>query len=281
LAVLQKSKIWEKKMIENDAMATVYLQGLAITCFNKELGRSESLLLRQANHNLSIKIIKQKNGDETVLADYKETDDELNRLGLEIEIFGSKNAKVDSFSKHQPNQFNRLDESLNDENHLDWIMDLEGKELHNTKLIPTGNSTILHNMPLTKLFIKNGYFYTERKTQYILEKVEKINGVEVDSSKFGRVGFIMACDIPADEVTLKISGKSDILLNTEPGAKYKIIIDNLRPGGDFDNDLPEYYKVLTDPANREFDFRKWTSSSGEQNCNEVILGKTGSINGFG
>jgi hypothetical protein len=267
--------------IDEKPTATIYIQGLAITCFNKEKGRSETAFLRQIEHNLSLKIIKVKDEKEEILYEFNETNEDLPRKNLSIEISGIGNPKTKGFSKFEPNVFNRSQGELNDKKHLGWIIDLESNEFHNKKLAPIEQAESLHDLPLTPLFIENAHFYTEQRTQYKVEKIEIIDKTEVSRSYFGKIGVVLAGDITAEEIIINILGKSTISLNAEKDVTYKIFIDNLRPLGDFENDAPIYYKVVFDSDGREFDFQILTALVNPYNCNKIILGETETIEGLG
>ncbi|MCU0239950.1 MAG: hypothetical protein MUC29_10955 [Pyrinomonadaceae bacterium] len=266
--------------IDEKPTATIYIQGLAITCFNKEKGRSETAFLRQTEHNLSLKIIKVKDEKEEILYEFSETNEDLPRKNLSIEISGIGNPKTKGFSKFEPNVFDRSQGELNDKKHLGWIIDLESNEFHHKKLAPTEQAESLHDLPLTPLFIENAHFYTKQRTQYKVEKIEIINKTEISRSYFGKIGVVLAGEIKAEEIIVNISGKSLISLKDEADVTYKIFIDNLRPFGDYENDAPEYYKVIFDSDNRQFDFRMLTAANGPYNCNKIILGETETIEGL-
>jgi hypothetical protein len=265
---------------ENDNFVTIYLEGLMICCINPQKQRFEAALLRQSNHDFTLRIAKYKTGEK--IEDHTYLNMDLADVSLEIEGIGSP--KYEGVKTLTAQSFNRQNESLNDEQDIRWFVDLEGEEFHNNKLHPTGESLSKHDMPLTPVFIKNAELSVGGITNYTYDKVEIDSaGKIINTEFFGKCGFILAAAINADLVSIKAQGP--VLpfneLHQKDGFTYKIFITNLREDGDDSSELPVYYKVLQSASGRKFNLEKTPAEVeayfGKTNCAKVFLSKTESI----
>lgn len=229
-------------MNESDAVALVYYQGLGISCFNPMLDRFETAILRESGHSFSINIQKEANEQTYGIAFF----DNIPREDVSIHITGLGNPSVVGYETYEPGYFDRT-ATTNDVNDLRWIVDM--CQLHETELSPTGESGSEHDMPISRLYIKNAEFYTKAYTDYDTNIIVKDSGENVIADGlFGKYGYILGAKIIADTIEIEFGGmnQSTINLEKETGTVYKIFISNMREGEDPTSDFPEYYKVVED-----------------------------------
>lgn len=266
---------------ENNNFVTIYLEGLMICCVNPKKQRFESALLRQTNHDFTIRVAKYKNDKK--IEDYTYKDIDLENISLDIE--GSGNYQYEGAKTLTYKNFERQNEEINDAQDIRWFVDLEGEEFHNNKLEPTGESFSEHKMPLTTVFIKNSELSVGGVTNYTYDKIEiDPDGKIINEEFFGKCGFILKSAINADTVTITAQGFNLPFeeLNKNDGFTYKIYITNIREEGDDSSELPVYYKVLKSSSGRKFNLEKTLDEEvdayfGRYNCAKVFLSKTESI----
>ena len=242
------TKANEKKQIDQKAVtATIYVEGLAISCFNTAEGRYEAAFLRHEEHSFIINVTKKRNGAPVETKTYIVAPDD------KIEIFGIK-PSTSGFKTYQSGNFIRTTEERNDPEDLRWIVDIKS-EVHGLKLNPTKHSA-RNGLRLTRLYIKNAEFYTKRKTDfpaYLLNENREV------LKEFGKVGDVIGAKLDAEKVIIKVTGATSFELNLlkERDETYEIYIRNTREvhsghvlrSGDFQ----EYYNILTDPRGKKFD----------------------------
>ncbi len=259
---------------EAGATAIVYVEGLAISCFNKTEGRCETAIMREVEHNLTMTITTFVNGNET-----GETQYDFSRTNASIAITGIGNVDVDGYEEYHGINFLRTMENVNDPNDLRWIPDMEGEEFHDCELYPTGNAGSVYNIPLTPLYIKNALFYGKEKSGYTNNRIEKdIEGEEVASVFFGEYGYQMGARLVAETINILLEGSSvpEINLNAAPNTHYVISISNKREAGDETSDFPEYYKVVYAKNGINFDLTK-VVEGGLYFCGKVFCMRMNSI----
>lgn len=268
---------------EANDFVTVFLEGLMISCFNPNKQRLETAILRDSEHDFSIRIVKYEDNVKTDDNEYGNIT--FDNVSFSIEGIGSP--EVIGFRKFEAGGFDRANEKANDPNDFRWLTDLEGGEFHNTKLKATGESTSMHNTPLTPLYIKNAEFYVGGLTNYDYNKLSIDEKGEItDREFFGKVGYVLVARINADSVSLNFEG-SEIYprhLQREKGINYKIFFTNIKEGGDDMSELPVYYRVVKSVDNNKFEIEKIEEVvqmyHGKVNCTKVFLGETETIDGL-
>ena len=259
---------------EADATALVYVQGLAISCFNKSESRCETAIMRELEHDLTMLITKTVGGSEV-----SETLYEFSRTDASIEIEGIGNVDINGYEQFHGVNFMRTLENVNDPNDLRWIPDLEGEEFHDCELLPTERAESEYNIPLTPLYIKNALFYGKANSGYTNNRIEMDNkGDIISSNYFGEYGYKMGAKIIADTINISLEGSSgkEINLNAAPDTQYIILISNKRPGDDETSDFSEYYKVVYAQNGINFDLLK-VVETGMYFCGKVFLMRLNSI----
>jgi len=138
-----------------------------------------------------------------------------------------------------------------------WVIDLEGKEFHDSKLAIT-NPALLKPV----FYLTDGVFYTQQKSADMQGRVTW----ESDNPWLfvGKVADAIAADIYLDkkggEVILRsdAKGSEPLRLKREPGVKYEIAVSNERHhfmamGGG--TDFRYWYDVFRDDAGRKYDLK--------------------------
>lgn len=259
---------------EADATAIVYVEGLAISCFNSTEERCETAIMREVDHNLIMTITTFVGGNETGSTQY-----EFSRTGASIEITGSGNVDIDGYEKFQGVNFMRTLPNVNDPNDLRWIANLEGEEFHDCALEPTGVAESEYNIPLTPLYIKNALFYAKANSDYTNNRIEKdLKGTVISTNYFGEYGYKMGSKFIADTINIALEGTTtkEINLNAAPNTQYQILISNKRAGGDETSDFPEFYKVVCAENGINFDLNK-VVEGGMYFCGKVFCMRMNSI----
>lgn len=266
---------------QKENFVSVILEGLMICCINSKLERFEAALLRQKEHDFTIRIAKFKDGEK--IEDKEYTDIPLEDITIHINAL--ENPDIKGVKLFKAETFERDNEEINDKRDFRWIVDLEGEEFHDNKLIPTGESGSRYEMPLNQVYIQNAEFLTSGITNYTYDKIEiDPQGNRVSRELFGKTGFALTSVINADKVAIQFNGcdvpSFDAVKNE--GFTYKIYISNLREGGDMESELPVYYKVVKSQSGRLFDLERTPDEEvelyyGKMNCYKIFLSKTDTI----
>lgn len=244
---------------ESNATALVRFTGLGIVCFNKEKNQGEFALIRDDDHELSIKIQQPrfKDGAEKDLIVYEDIASfkDLQKKNVEIKISTNGNSAVKGYEIYQTEaDFNRLESD--DINDFRWVVDLN--RLHNEELSVEKSE---NNYPVTKLSIQNGLFYVHKlDTELFFEKIEKnSNGDERKKEIFGNVAETIGIKLDTDEVafTISVDGKEETtLLKRNSGLPYRIEIKNMNYDDDAEfSDMPDYYKYIKSANNTECELK--------------------------
>lgn len=271
-----------KKNVED--FVTVFFEGLMICCFNPNENRFETAILRRENHDFSVRIVKYDGDSKVEDKEYKDIPSE----DVLFDFEGKGNPQVNGFRKFEAGTFDRKNESFNDSRDFRWLVDLEGEEFYNSKIEPTGQSLSKHKMPLVPVYVKNAEFYVNQLTYYLNDKVEDDEkGNEINREFFGKYGYVLGARMNADDIIMNFEGSPIPSLNVsrKDGFTYKIFITNTREGGDEQNELPVYYRVVKHPSNKQFNLERRDDSEVElynrtNNCGKIILGKTETIEGL-
>lgn len=259
---------------EADATAIIYVEGLGISCFNSIENRSETAIMRELEHVLTMTITTFVNGNES-----GETQYDFSRTDASINIIGVGNADIEGYEQFHGVNFMRTLENVNDPNDLRWIPNLEGEEFHDCELYPTGRAESEFNIPLTPLYIQNALFYGKANSGYTNNRIEKdLHGDVISSNYFGEYGYKMGAKIIADTIDIKLQGSTatEINLNAEPDTQYVITISNKREEGDETSDFSEYYKVVYAKNGINFDLLK-VIEGGMYFCGKVFCMRMNSI----
>jgi hypothetical protein len=138
-----------------------------------------------------------------------------------------------------------------------WIVDVEGSELHNTKL------TIARPEKLAPTFhFTHGVFYSSKLSD------ERVGRVDYNSNKhpmsLGKVAEEIAADIYLDDnatgVVLLPEGNASqlLMLKREPGVRYEIAVKNL-PDSSMQvtarSHFSYFYEAITDRSGKKFDLK--------------------------
>jgi hypothetical protein len=252
---------------ESSATALIRFTGLGIICFNDAKQQGEIGVVRDDNHTLTVKIQKpvfQDEIDSDVIV-YQDiaTYENLPKDDVQIEITAS-NPAIKGYEIYQSGDFNRLEsDDLND---FRWIVNMNA--LHDGAVLvkPTGGD----RYPLTKLYIRNGLFYTHKLDQdMFFEKVEKDpNGVERQREAFGNIAETIGVKIEGDEVnfTIRIGGKKEThSLKRIEGLPFRIEIKNMDySAGAVYSDMPDYYKYMSSESGVHFDLAPVIEGGGDQ-----------------
>jgi len=113
--------------------------------------------------------------------------------------------------------------------------------------------------PLTKIYIRNGLFYTHKlDTNLFFEKVAKDpSGNDTEREVFGNVAETMGVKIEGEEVsfTIRIDGNEETQsLRRIDGLPFRIEIKNMDYNANaVYSDMPDYYKYLASADGRRFE----------------------------
>lgn len=245
---------------ESSATAVVSVRGLSIGCFNPEKKRREIALIRDGQHQLSVKILKPSfidgTGEDCLsyenVSSYRNLPDDV-----EISIKGVGNPAIEGYEVYETENFDRLNPNKENENDFRWLVNVAGDEMHGDNLVGSSN---LDRFPLSRLVIENGLFYARDVNEdFYFEKVEiDADGNELKRSDFGNLAESTGVKIESDVVsfTIKVGEEEHThLLPRTDGLPYKIEISNMNYAEDAPvSDMPTYYSYFADAEGRTFDF---------------------------
>lgn len=241
---------------ESSATALVRFTGLGIVCFNKDLKRGEVALIRDLNHELSIKVqrpVFQEGSDNDSLG-YQDiaTYQSLPKDDVEIEIKAVRGPAIEGYDLYQTGDFDRLDSP--DANDFRWVVNMNA--LHGDVPLLANNGP---RYPITKMYIGNGLFYTFKlDTNLFFEKVTKDEtGIATQREVFGHVAETIGVKIEAEEVsfTIRFGGREEThLLKRIDGLPFRIEIRNMDYNANaVYSDLPDYYKYVASTNSHRFE----------------------------
>jgi hypothetical protein len=241
---------------ESSATALVRLTGLAIVCFNKEKQQGEVAVIRDNKHELSIKIqrpvFQEGDGNDVIVYRDIATYQSLPKEEVQIEIKAVGTPAIDGFEIYQSGDFDRLTSS--DPNDFRWIVNLN--TLHGETALTPGTAEC---DPLTKIYIRNGLFYTHKlDTNLFFEKVAKdTSGADQEREVFGNVAETIGVKIEGDEVsfTIRIGDKEETqTLKRIDSLPFRIEIKNMDYNANaVYSDMPDYYKYLSSADGNRFE----------------------------
>ncbi|MGZ8845376.1 MAG: hypothetical protein ACXW3C_02835 [Pyrinomonadaceae bacterium] len=241
---------------ESSATALVRFTGLGIVCFNREQQRGEVGIIRDNKHELSIKIqrpvFQEGDGNDVVVYQDIATYRSLPKEDVQIEIKALGTPAIDGFEIYQSGDFDRLNST--DLNDFRWTVNMS--TLHGETLLTSGTE---ERYPLTKIYIRNGLFYTHRlDTKLFFEKVGKdASGNDTEREVFGNVAETIGVKIEGDEVsfTIRIGGNEETqTLKRIDGLPFRIEIKNMDYNANaVYSDMPDYYKYLSSADGHRFE----------------------------
>ena len=250
---------------ESSATALVRFTGLGIICFNEDRQRGEIAVIRDNKHTLRIAVQRPafKEGGNDVIA-YQDiaSYEKLPKDDIQVEIKAVGQPAIEGYEVYRPGDFDRLDSP--DVNDFRWIVDMNA--LHGQTVVNPG-SKLSH--PLTKIYIGNGLFYTQKlETNVLFEKVEKgPNGTSGNREIFGNVGETIGVQIGGEEVsfTIRIGGKEEThMLRRVEGLPFRIEIKNMDYSDNaVYSDMADYYGYLSSPNGTQFDFARIVEDDGK------------------
>ncbi len=272
---------------ESSATALVRFTGLAIICFNHEQGTGEIGALRDATHQLTVRIQKPffQDGAEKDIIAYRDiaTYQNLPQQDVKIEIKALGRPAIEGFEIYQSGDFDRLESA--DVNDFRWIVNLN-KLLGETTLQPGAGP----KYPVAKISIDNGLFYTHKLDQgFFFDKVEKdADGTLGQREPFGNVAETLGVKIEGDEVSVRISigdQEETHLLRRVEGLPYRIECRNVDPNPNAaSSDMPDYYRYFSSPNGTAFDLVpvvEETAGGGSVNqqefCHPIVVDGLSSI----
>jgi len=241
---------------ESSATALVRFTGLGIVCFNQERQQGEVGVIRDDKHELSIKIqrpvFQEGDGNDVVVYQDIATYHSLPKEDVQIEIKALGTPAIDGFEIYQSGDFDRL--NATDLNDFRWIVNMN--TLHGETPLAPGTEA---RYPLTKIYIRNGLFYTHKlDTNLFFEKVAKdASGADAEREVFGNVAETIGVKIEGDEVsfTTRIGGNEETqTLQRIEGLPFRIEIKNMDYNANaVYSDMPDYYKYLSSADGHRFE----------------------------
>lgn len=257
---------------ESSATALIRFTGLGIICFNKDRGRGEIGVVRDEKHSLSIKIqrpvFQEGTGNDVIAYEDVATYQQLPKEDVRIEIKTSGSAAVDGYEVYKPGDFDRLDSP--DPNDFRWIVNMNS--LHGDAPLVT---TTEDRYPLTKIYIANGLFYTQKlDTNLFFESVAKDASGETKAREvFGNVGETIGVKIEAEEVsfTIRIGDREEThSLKRVEGLPFRIEIKNMDYSADaISSDMPDYYKYVASAAGDQIELSPIVEDADADSVNTV------------
>ena len=268
----------------------VTFEGLGLCCFNPKRGGAEIAFLRLPDHNLKIKI-SASDGREKVFSNIAD-DSKIELVSRQTVFEGSRlNNKGD---------FERKSELSNHDDMFDlrWLVDFEGKELHDRQAQPRekGKKTAKQNASgvrgLTEMFLPNAYFFAEQilSTRYDLEEIDDATSRRRTKAT-GLFGGALGAKVDAAEASLRIDGRNvfqfDEDVDPELVTRFFVTITNVcEPCAKLDppqSDFHKYYEVLDfkDGKKHDFDLAGVEKSFPRPAmCELALLSKTESLDVF-
>jgi hypothetical protein len=242
---------------------TLIFNGLFLLAFERENKFCQAGVMRAENHCLKINI--KTKGAPSI---FPKPPLEVPEGDISLQVL----RRTGSVSINgQPGTFNR--NTADDWRDFRWILDMEGKHLHNRQLSFRAGAL------KRSIFIYNGLFYTYNTQP-----------VSIISPSSRRKNVIVAeqigCDIYLDDQEAAVlrfgtDPGSSIEFRKEPGVSYKISLENLcneahrpRPGN---SDFVHYYDVIDVPKSKQFRVTRQPRpgfANARNPCNPIIVGQS-------
>jgi hypothetical protein len=239
----------KSRLEHSEAFVTVTFDGLMVLSFNDK-GQAEVKVVKNEHHKLSMEI-REISPTGASTSEYP-----INRVeDLWIGATSTATKGVTVYTNPQV-AFNRKRDQGDPED-FRWILDMEGSELHKTKL------GITHPEKLTPtLHFTHGVFYTHELSE------KRASRIELNTNKqpkmLGKVPEKIAVDIYLDDgssgvaLSAEGNGAAPLMLTRKPGTRYEIIVKNLphnpaqcrRQGR---SHFSYYYEAIHDRSGKQFD----------------------------
>ena len=242
---------------ESSATALIRFTGLGIICFNPQDQQGEIGIVRDHNHQLSIRVRQPvyQDGAESDIIVYRDvvSYEELPKENVRVQI-KADGAPVAVYEIYQNGDFDRLGSA--DRNDFRWLVDMG--DLHNEDAL---SPTAERPYPLSYVYISNGLFYTHKLDENLcFEKVEKdANGVEGQREVFGNVGETLGVKLEGDVVSLTIRiGDQETTHSFARVAGLPVLFEFKNMDHDANaiySDMPDYYKYLASPTGKQFELK--------------------------
>lgn len=261
---------------ESLATALVRFTGLGIICFNDKNQQGEIAAIRDLNHSLTIKVqepVFVEGSDHDILG-YRDIAvyEKLPKEDVRIEISSAGDSAVPGYEIYKTDgPFNRL--TADDFQDFRWIVNMNA--LHGVGIV---QPTEKQRHPLTKIYIRNGLFYTRKlDTNLLFEKVHVgANGSGPGPELFGNVAETIGVKIEGAEVSFRIhigAREETHILKRIENLPLRIEIMNMDPSQDaVFSDMPDYYQYLAPTSGAQFDLKPITEK------NEAESVHAGSVN---
>jgi hypothetical protein len=240
--------------ISNSPDITLVFSGLFLFAFAEENGFCQIGIMEAERHCLKI-------GIKT------EADSLPNSPGFLFEVSdGDIYFEVPNRPKgvdtYEPGSFDR--DTAQDSRDFRWVLDFEGRELHDRRL-PLKAGSLKRS-----IFVSNGLFYTHDKQDVRIQKplststktAKKVGGEnQLPLYRNSSIGDSIGCDIylgDKEEFLFRYGPSADysIRLKKCPNTSYKISVENLCPRESQipagSSDFAFYYKVVDVPENQQF-----------------------------
>ena len=231
---------------------TLVFSGLFLIAFEKEKRFCQFGVIQAERHCLKIDIKKRASS----LLDAPELSCKIPNENIHFEV----TRRASGVDTYEPGEFQR--NSRHDRRDFRWVLDFEGRELHNRQL-PVRPGTLRRSV-----FVYNGLLYT-RETQEVLIRrpSHHATGTPDSEGHLPRNQSVLICRSIGCDIYL--TGQEEFLfkygpdanysirLKKEQGLSYEISVTNLCPSDEEQeppdsSDFALYYEVLDAPENEQF-----------------------------
>ena len=234
----------------SNAFVTVTFRGLAVLCVNEQR-HGEVGILKNEHHKLIVEVKKITSKGVSKINYPIDTEhniriEAINPVMKGVTTYANTDVKFDK------------DTDQGDPEDFRWVIDLEGKDFHDSKLA-IANPALLKPV----FYIADGVFYTLKKTADMQGRVTWES--DYPWHFVGKVADTIAADIYLNkkgaEVVLRsdVKGSEPLRLKRESGVRYEIAVSNERHSstamGDR-SDFSYWYDVFRDDAGRKYDLRR-------------------------
>jgi hypothetical protein len=262
----------------NSPDITLVFSGLFLIAFEKDKRFCQLSVIQAERHCLKINIKTQA----ASLPDAPELSFNAPNENIHFEVTRRANG-VDTY---EPGPFERT--PLHDGRDFRWVLDFEGRELHNEQL------SVRDGAIKRSVFVYNGLFYTRDTEEVIIKRPIHHAARTVDSvslipqSQPGLICKSIGCDIylsGQEEFLFKYGPDANysMRLKKEPCLSYEISVSNLCPEGveqvpPGSSDFALYYDVLEVSKDEQFKILSAVRTADDSNpCNPTQVSITKAI----
>ena len=242
---------------------TLVFRGLFLIAFEKEKRYCQFGVIQAERHCLKIDIKTRASS----LRDAPELSCKIPAENIYFEV----TRRASGVDTYEPGLFER--NRRHDRRDFRWVLDFEGRELHNHQL-PVRAGTLKRSV-----FVYNGLFYTRDTEEVIISRPSHhaAGAADVESilpqTQSGLICKSVGCDIyltEQEEFLFKYGPDANysISLKKEDGLSYEISVTNLcnedveQQAQQESSDFALYYEVLNVPENEQFRVFSSPSSPG-------------------